>query len=97
MERSAYDLRWCLVLGEPAGAPLCVKSTLQLFRAHLDLHAQVRLVLQRSLQEARRSGLLKPGPLRVAVDTQPILGRGAVKDTYNLLDTGIRQRVRFRI
>jgi hypothetical protein len=31
------------------------------------------------------------GPLRVAIDTTPILGRGAVKDTYNLLADGIRQ------
>lgn len=91
VERSAYDLRWCLVLGKPAGEPLCVKSTLQLFRAQLDLHEKVRLVLQRSIQEARRSGLLKPGALRVAVDTKPMLGRGAVKDTYNLLDTGLRR------
>jgi hypothetical protein len=91
VERSAYDLRWCLVLGKSAGEPLCVKSTLQVFRAQLDLHDKVRLVLQRSIQEARRAGLLKPGTLRVAVDTKPILGRGAVKDTYNLLDTGIRK------
>ena len=91
VERSAYDLRWCLVLGKPAGEPLCVKSTLQLFRAQLDLHEKVRLVLQRSIQEARRSGLLKPGTLRVAVDTKPIFGRGALKDTYNLLDTGLRR------
>ena len=89
--RSAFDLRWAAVLGRTAGEPLCAKSTFQLFRAHLILHDLVREVFQRSIQEAKAAGLLKSGPLRVAVDTKPILGRGAVEDTYNLLATGIRQ------
>lgn len=89
--RTAYDLRWAAVLGRSAGEPLCAKSTLQLFRAHLTLHETVLLVFQRSIQEAKDAGLLKAGPLRVAIDTKPILGRGAVEDTYNLLATGIRE------
>jgi hypothetical protein len=87
--RSAYDLRWAAVLGRAAGTPLCAKSTFQEFRAHLVLHDEVRLIFQQSIREARRAGLLKGGALRVAVDTKPILGRGAVEDTYNLLATGI--------
>jgi Transposase DDE domain/Transposase domain (DUF772) len=92
--RSAFDLRWAAVLGRAAGTPLCAKSTFQLFRAHLILHDRVRLVFEQSLAEARRAGLLKGAPLRVALDTKPILGRGAVEDTYNLLSTGIQQLVR---
>ncbi len=92
--RSACDLRWAAVLGAAAGAPLCAKSTFQLFRAHLVLHDGVRTIFQQSLQEARSAGLLKPGPLRIAVDTKPILGRGVVEDTYNLLGTGITQLIR---
>ncbi len=88
--RSAYDLRWAAVLGRAAGQPLCAKSTFQEFRAHLVLHDEVNLIFQTSIQEARRAGLLKGGALRVAVDTKPIVGRGAVEDTYNLLGTGIR-------
>jgi hypothetical protein len=88
--RTAYDLRWAAVLGRAAGEPFCVKSTLQLFRAHLILHDKVRLVFQKSIQAAQDAGLLKSGPLRLALDTKPILGRGAVEDTYNLLATGIR-------
>jgi DDE family transposase len=94
VERTAYDLRWAAVLRRAAGEPLCVKSTFQLFRAHLILHEGVRVVFQQSIAEARRAGLLKGGALRVALDTKPILGRGAVEDTYNLLATGIQQLVR---
>lgn len=89
--RSCWDVRWAAVLGTHVGQPLCAKSTLQLFRAHLILHDAVLTIFRRSLQEAQAAGLLKGGPLRMALDTKPILGRGAVEDTYNLLATGIRQ------
>lgn len=88
--RSAFDLRWAAVLRRSAGTPLCAKSTLQLFRSHLILHDAVLVVFQKSIQEAKATGLLKGTPLRIALDTKPILGRGAVEDTYNLLATGIR-------
>lgn len=91
MERSAFDARWAVVLGTELGAPLCAKSTLQLFRAKLVLHQQTRLLLRGSLQEARRRGQLPEGPLEVAVDTLCTVGAGAVKDTWNLLATGIWQ------
>jgi len=92
--RTAYDLRWAAVLGRAAGEPLCAKSTFQLFRAHLVLHEAARLLFEGSIQAARRTGLLKGSALRLAIDTKPILGRGAVEDTYNLLSTGIQQLVR---
>ena len=52
---------------------------------------RVRAVFQRSLQFARQTGYLKGRRMKVAVDTTYILGRGAVKDTYNLLADGIVQ------
>jgi hypothetical protein len=92
--RSAFDLRWAAVLGRSAGTPLCAKSTFQLFRAHLVLHDGVRTIFERSLQQAKAAGLLARGPLKIAVDTKPILGRGAVEDTYNLLGQAIQQLIR---
>jgi len=86
--RSAFDLRWAAVLHRHAGKPLCAKSTLQLFRTHLVLHDQIQTIFRKSIEEARKSGLLK-GTLKAAIDTKPILGRGAVKDTYNLLGEAI--------
>ena len=70
------------------------KSTLQVFRAGLILHDKVREVFERSLQLARESGYLKGKRMRMALDTTNILGRGAVKDTYNLLSDGIVRLVR---
>jgi hypothetical protein len=91
--RSGYDLRWAAVLGIPAGEPLCAKSTVQLFRAHLVLHDGIQTIFRQSIEEARHAGVLKRGPLKIAVDTKPIVGQGAVQDTYNLLGTGIRRLI----
>jgi hypothetical protein len=94
IERTACDLRWAAVLRRIAGTALCAKSTLQLFRAHLLLHEAYMMLLQRSLSEARKKGLLKGHHLAAAVDTKPILGRGAVEDTFNLLATAMVQLAR---
>ena len=64
------------------------KSTLQVFRAQLILHDKVRSVFESSLRLARESGYLKKRGMRVALDTTNILGRGAVRDTFNLLADG---------
>ena len=54
----------------------------------------MRELFLRSLELARARGLLRGRSLQVALDTTPIWGRGAVKDTYNLLADGIRQLLR---
>jgi hypothetical protein len=91
--RTAYDLRWKVALGLELGAKLCAKSTLQLFRAKLVLHEAYGQVFERSVAACRAAGLLGVRPLEVAIDTTPILGRGAVKDTYNLVSDQIRRVV----
>ena len=92
--RTGCDLRWASVLHTAAGDEFCAKSTLQLFRAHLDLHPEVKAIFASSIDEAKRAGLLKGQALRVAIDTKPISGRGSVQDTFNLVATGIRQLAR---
>ena len=93
-QRADFDIRWKVALGIAVDERPFAKSTLQLFRAHLILHDKVRDVFQRSLQFARETGYLKGRRMKAAVDTSNILGRGAVKDTYNLLADGIVQVVR---
>ena len=93
-QRADVDIRWKVALGIEVEDRPFAKSTLQLFRAQLILHDRVRAVFQRSLQFARQTGCLKGRRMKVAVDTTYILGRGAVKDTYNLLADGIVQVVR---
>ncbi len=93
-QRADFDIRWKVALGIEVEDRPFAKSTLQLFRAQLILHDRVRAIFQRSLQFARQTGYLKGRRMKAAVDTTYILGRGAVKDTYNLLADGIVQVVR---
>ena len=86
--RADFDIRWKVALGIEIEDRPFAKSTLQVFRAQLILHDKVREVFESSLRLARESGWLKGRGMRVALDTTNILGRGAVKDTYNLLADG---------
>lgn len=89
-ERAEYDLRWKVALGVEMEARPFAKSTLQEFRAQLVLHEEQGAIFQRSLELAKERGHFKKGhKVKVALDTTNILGRGAVKDTYNLLADGI--------
>lgn len=87
--RADFDIRWKVALGIGIEDRPFAKSTLQLFRAQLVLHDKVRGVFQASLNFARRQGYLRHRKSKVVLDTTNILGRGAVKDTYNLLADGI--------
>ena len=92
--RATVDLSWKVALGVEVEVRPFAQSTLQHFRAQLVLHAQMREFFLHSLELARTQGLLRGHSLHVALDTTPIWGRGAVKDTYNLLADGIRQLLR---
>jgi transposase len=87
--RATFDLRWKAALGLPLETRPFVKSTLQLFRAQLIVHAELQAVFKKSLTFARQTGYLKNRTIKVALDTTNIFGRGAVRDTYNLLADGI--------
>jgi hypothetical protein len=89
--RARYDVRWKVALGVEIEEAPFAKSTLQLFRAQLILHDQAQTVFLRSLEYAREMGYLQGRRMKVALDTTSILGRGAVKDTYNLLADGIKK------
>ena len=92
--RADFDIRWKVALGIEIEDRPFAKSTLQMFRAQLILHEKVREVFEGSLRLARQSGYLKKRGMRVALGTTYILGRGAVKDTYNLLADGIVKLLR---
>ena len=89
-----FDIRWKVALGIEIEDRPFAKSTLQVFRAQLILHDKVRAVFESSLRLARQSGYLKKRGMRVALDTTNILGRGAVRDTCNLLADGIVKLLR---
>jgi transposase len=100
-QRADYDLRWKVALGIELDVRPFAKSTFQEFRAQLIVHDQIRAIFQRSLEVAKRRGVWKKGRppderqhIKLALDTTHILGRGAVKDSYNLLADGIVQVLR---
>jgi transposase len=98
-QRADYDLRWKVALGVELDARPFAKSTLQEFRAQLIVHEEQAAIFRTSLELAKRGGKFrtKTGEqrkLKVALDTTNILGRGAVKDTYNLLGDGISKLAR---
>jgi len=98
--RADFDLRWKVALGIPLDEAPFAKSTLQLFRAQLVLHDKLQAVFKKSLDLAREKGYLKTQQgderrkIKLALDTSYILGRGAVKDTYNLLGDGVVSLIR---
>jgi len=95
VERTKYDLRWKAVFDtDPCSlAPLFAKSTFQAFRLRLILREEQALLFQAALDEAKRRGCL-PKKLQVALDSSPVLGRGAVKDALNLISDAIAKVVR---
>jgi len=88
--RATYDLQWKVALGIPVDSQNFAKSTLQEFRAGLVVHQEQGAIFQASLELAKRRGHFTGSrKLKLALDTTNILGKGAVKDTYNLLADGI--------
>ena len=88
--RAAYDLQWKVALGVELTEQPFGKSTLCEFRAQLVVHQEQQAIFRKSLKLARQRGFLKKQKkLKVALDTTAIFGRGAVKDTVNMLADGI--------
>ena len=88
--RADMDLGWKVALGTEVTERPFAKSTLQLFRSQLIVHDKARRIFTRSIEHARNQGLLQGRRMKLAVDTTAILGRGAVRDTWNLIGDGIR-------
>lgn len=91
VECATYDIRWSVALGTELAEQPFAKSTLQEFRAKLILNEDAMVIFKRSLSYAHEKGYLREGKMRIAMDTTHIFGKGAVKDTYNLLADGIKK------
>ena len=92
--RAKLDLAWKVALGlELMDVPF-VKSVLCEFRNKLILHKQQKRFFELSLRHARAQGFFKARNIRVALDTTPIFGRGAVEDTFNMLAEALRLLIR---
>jgi len=87
--RASFDLRWKVALGLDVDEVPFAKSTLQLFRSLLIINKRAHDLFLASIIEAKKQGYLKHKKRTVAIDTTPIFGAAAVKDTFNLLRDGI--------
>jgi hypothetical protein len=53
----------------------------------LNIYEEAGDLFKKSLHFAKKVGYLKSRKIKIVLDTTPIFGRGAVKDTYNILLT----------
>lgn len=90
ISRVKYDLRWKVALGLKMEEAPFVKSTLWLFRTQLIVRGETQKIFKESLRHAREKGYFKSRKVKVILDTTPIIGKGAVEDTYNLLAESLR-------
>jgi hypothetical protein len=90
MEAVRFDLRWKVALDLPVDHPGFHPTSLVRFRARLLLHGMERLVFERSLALAAELGLIEGEAERI-VDSTPMLGAAAVRDTATLVRSGVRR------
>jgi transposase len=92
MESVAWDLRWKIALGLPVDHAGWSPSTLTRYRARLLLHGKERLALENTLSLAEELGLLD-APAEQIVDSTPMLGAAATRDTVRLVRSGVKKLV----
>ena len=90
LEMLRFNIKWKYALDVPIGYEGFDRSLLVYFRARLLVNNKDKMVFKKTLELARKAGLLKKEVDQV-IDSTPMLGAGAVKDTYELLRDGIRK------
>jgi Transposase DDE domain/Transposase domain (DUF772) len=85
------DRRWQLVLGclGATAAPFS-QGALVKFRERMIAHDFDRALLDRTVTLAKQTGHFGWQALRAALDSSPLVGRGRVEDTWNLLGRALR-------
>ena len=85
-----FNIKWKYALNVPIDYEGFDRSLLVYFRARLLANKKEKMVFRKTLQFAREAGLLKEEVDQV-IDSTPMLGAAAVKDTYELLRDAIRK------
>ena len=93
-ELTVMDKRWQMVLdGLGAEQPPFSQGTLWNFRMRLMAHDLDKILLERTVTLAERTGGFGARQLRAALDSTPLVGAGRVEDTLNLLGHALRKAV----
>jgi len=88
LENVRFNIKWKYALDVPLDYEGFDRSLLVYFRSRLLISRKERMIFQKTLELAREAGLLK-GKVDQVIDSTPMLGAGAVKDTYELIRDGI--------
>jgi len=88
LENVRFNIKWKYALDVPLDYEGFDRSLLVYFRARLLIHKKEKMIFRKTLELAKEAGLLKEKVDQV-IDSTPMLGAGAVKDTYELIRDGI--------
>src|SRR2546421_6534065 len=86
--RSRVDLDWKHALGVASDYPGIGATTFSLFRSRVVLHQADRALFRKTVRKAVEKGLF-PRKVMALIDSSPVLGAGAVQDTYELVRSAI--------
>jgi transposase len=90
MQSVAWDLRWKVALGVAVDHEGWHPTSLTKFRVRLLLHGKEGLALENTLGLAEEIGLLE-GTAEQIIDSTPMLGAAAARDTVRLVRHGVRK------
>jgi len=90
LENVRFNIKWKYALNVSIDYEGFDHSLSVYFRARLLINHKDKIVFKKTLELAKEAGLLKEEADQV-IDSTPMLGAGAVKDTYELLRDGIRK------
>jgi len=79
-----FNIKWKYALDVPIDYESFDRSLLVYFRSRLLIHKKEKMVFKKTLKIAKKAGHLKKEVDQI-IDSTPMLGAGAVKDTYELL------------
>ncbi|MEA1964802.1 MAG: IS1182 family transposase [Candidatus Aerophobetes bacterium] len=94
LEMVRFNIKWKYALDVPIDYEGFDRSLLVYFRSRLLINNKEKMVFKKTLKLAKKAGLLKKKVDQV-IDSTPMLGASAVKDTYELLRDGIRKVLSF--
>lgn len=89
-ERVRFDLRWKYALGVSLHYAGFDDSSLCNFRKRLQKHGRERAAFDKTVLIGRATGLLPPNAAEL-IDSAPLRGAGAVKDSYQLIRNAVRK------
>src|SRR3989304_7457527 len=96
IRRMKFDIRWKNVLGLKIDEnALCDRSLIVKYRTQLIVEQKTEIIFKRAIELCLKYGMISEVEAKkLRVDSTAIYGKGAVKDTYNLIFDGLKNVIR---